>query len=147
MTGSHKISECFTSQYRTQKQLLQTCCFGYFGHAWLGTPKLMISICRKFLCLSAGKKSISCFSGDASKICKLILSNLGMSGYTRPKLQYQLVEDLDVYLHAKNKFHHSLLSLRYYILKNPVILLADSIWAHNWRPRVLWDMGLVLKYQ
>ena len=24
--------------------------------------------------------------------------------------------------------------LRYYILKNLAILLADSIWAHNWRP-------------
>ena len=30
--------------------------------------------------------------------------------------------------------------------KNFVILLADSIWAHNWRPRVLRDMRLVLKY-
>ena len=35
-------------------------------------------------------------------------------------------------------------SLRYYILKNPAILLADSIWNHNWRPRILPDMGLLL---
>ena len=38
-------------------------------------------------------------------------------------------------------------SLKYYILKNLAILLANSIWAHNWRPRILPDMGLVLKYQ
>ena len=35
-------------------------------------------------------------------------------------------------------------SLRYYILKNPAILLADSIWNHNWRPRILPGMGLLL---
>ena len=38
-------------------------------------------------------------------------------------------------------------SLRYHILKNLAILLADNIWGHSWRPRVLPDMGLVLKYQ
>ena len=35
-------------------------------------------------------------------------------------------------------------SLRYYILKIPAILLADSIWNHNWRPRILPGMGLLL---
>ena len=35
--------------------------------------------------------------------------------------------------------------MRYYILRNPVILLADSIWNHNCRPRALTDMGLVLR--
>ena len=38
-------------------------------------------------------------------------------------------------------------SLRYYILKNPAIWLADSIFVPNSRIRVLPDMGLVLKYQ
>ena len=32
----------------------------------------------------------------------------------------------------------------FYILKTPANLLADSIWAYSWRPRVLPDMGLVL---
>ena len=54
---------------------MQTLYFGYFGHAWLHTLKMI----------------------------------------------YQLVEDADVYLHAKNTLHHSLLFLRYYILKNPAI--------------------------
>ena len=38
-------------------------------------------------------------------------------------------------------------SLRSYILKNPLILLADSIWTHNWRSRILPGMWLLLKYQ
>ena len=38
-------------------KILQTCNFGYFGHAWPHTPKVISSTCRKLLCLSAGKKS------------------------------------------------------------------------------------------
>ena len=39
---------------------------GYFGHVRLYTPKVILSIYRKLLCLSAGKKSTSspCFSED-----------------------------------------------------------------------------------
>ena len=44
------------------------------------------------------------------QICKLILGTLGMPGYKPPNCWYRLVEDFDVYLHAKNKLHHSLLS-------------------------------------
>ena len=40
-------------------QILQTCYFGYFGNAWLNTLKVMLSTCRKLLCLSAGSKSTS----------------------------------------------------------------------------------------
>ena len=63
------------------------------------------------------------------------------------KMIVQLLEDFNFYLHAKRKVHHFTSSLRYYILKNLAILLADSIWAHNWRPSVLPDMELVLKYK
>ena len=35
-------------------------------------------------------------------------------------------------------------SLRYYILKNAAIWLADSILAHNWRARILPDVGLLV---
>ena len=77
----------------------------------LCTPKQILSIYRNFLCLSAGTKSISCFPGDTAKICKLILGNLGMPGYTQPKLQSQLAEDFYVDLHVKNKVQHSLLPL------------------------------------
>ena len=34
-----------------------------------------------------------------------------------------------------------------YILKNPEIWLAGSILAHNSRPKILPDMGLMVKYQ
>ena len=37
--------------------------------------------------------------------------------------------------------------LRYYILKNPAIWLADSILAHNSITRILPDIGLVVNYQ
>ena len=51
------------------------------------------------------------FSGDIPKIYKLlILSTLGMPGYTHPKWYYQLVENFNVYMHAKNKIHHSFFS-------------------------------------
>ena len=38
------------------KSILQTSCFGYFGHDWLRTPKVIISNCQKLLHLSEGKK-------------------------------------------------------------------------------------------
>ena len=51
-------------------------------------------------------------------------------------------------LSASQKYTSSFISfLRYYILKNPAILLADSILAHNSRTRILPDMRLVVKYQ
>ena len=40
-------------------KILQTCYFGYFGYAWLRTPKKIKSTWKKRLCLSAGKKSTS----------------------------------------------------------------------------------------
>ena len=40
-------------------KMLQTCYFGYFGHTWLHTIKVILSTCRKLVCLSAGKKSTS----------------------------------------------------------------------------------------
>ena len=30
--------------------------FGYFGHAWLQTPKMIASACRRFQCLFACQK-------------------------------------------------------------------------------------------
>ena len=75
--------------------------FGYFGHSWLYTTKMIVSTCRGLWCLSACQKQSLSFTS----------------------------------------------SLRYYILNNPAILLTDCILSCNWRPRVLLDIGLVLKYQ
>ena len=64
-----------------------------------------------FICRQKNNFIIHIFSGDIAQICKLlILGTLGMPGYTHPKSYYHLVEKFDVYLHAKNKLHHTLLS-------------------------------------
>ena len=60
---------------------MQTSYFGYFGHAWLHTPKMIVSTCTRLWCLSVCKKQTSSFTSF----------------------------------------------LRYYILKNPAIWLADNI--------------------
>ena len=36
--------------------------FGYFGHAWLYTAKMIVLTCRIFQCLSACQKQSSSFS-------------------------------------------------------------------------------------
>ena len=61
-------------------------------------PKVLKSTYRKLWCLSTVKKSTSSFTFSL-RYC-----------YTHPRWQCQLVEDFDVYLHAKNKLHHSFLS-------------------------------------
>ena len=78
---------------------MQAYYFGYLGHAWLYTTKMIVSTCRRLRCLSACQKYTSSFSSF----------------------------------------------LRYYILKNPTIWLADSILTHNSRTRILPDMRLVVK--
>ena len=61
------------------------------------------------MCLPAGKKSISCFPGGTAKICKLILGTFSMPAFTQQKWHHQLVENFNIYLHAKNKVRHVLL--------------------------------------
>ena len=41
---------------------MQTSYFGYFGHAWWHTPKLIVSTCTRIWCLSACKKQTSSFT-------------------------------------------------------------------------------------
>ena len=36
--------------------------FGYFGHTWLHTPRMIVSTCRRLWCLSASLKYISSFT-------------------------------------------------------------------------------------
>ena len=68
-------------------KILQTCYFGYFGHAWLLAPKVTLTTCRKILCLSAGKKSTSppMFFWRYCKVVQLLnLGTLSMPGYSHP---------------------------------------------------------------
>ena len=48
----------FSLSYFFIAKILWTC-FEYFGHVWLCTPKVILSIYRKSSCLSASKKPIS----------------------------------------------------------------------------------------
>ena len=80
---------------------MQTSYFGYFGHAWLRSPKMIVTTFRKLQCLSACQKQTSLFASF----------------------------------------------LRYYILKNPTIWLANSILAQNSRNKILLDIRIVIKYQ
>ena len=92
----YQLVENFRVYLQTKNQLhphffwrcckgMQTSFFIYFGDAWLRTPKMIISPCRKLPCLSASQKWTSSFTSF----------------------------------------------LRYYILKNPAIWLANSISDHK----------------
>ena len=82
-------------------------CFGYFGHAWLRKPKVILSTCRKLSCLFAGKKSTSP-ALFFWRYCKdMQTSYFGYFGHAW--LHNQLVEDFSVYLQVQNIFHYSLL--------------------------------------
>ena len=91
-------------------KVLQTCYFGYFGYDWPCPLKLTRSPFRKICYLSACKNQLhpSLVSWDIAKILKT------------QKQWYQLIENLDIYLHGlytlKNYDYK-----RYYTLKNPAI--------------------------
>ena len=67
----HQLEEIFDVYLKIKNQLhhsrfpwdiakiLQTCYLRYFGQAWLNTPKMIVSSCRKLLHLPAGKRTIS----------------------------------------------------------------------------------------
>ena len=69
--------------------MLQIWYSGYFGQAWLHTPKMILAPCRKlshFYLQAKEPLHFPCFSRDITKICKLpILGTLGMSGCARPR--------------------------------------------------------------
>ena len=129
-------------------KMLQTCYFGYYGHAWLHIPKVKIWISRKLSCLFEGKDQLhhSRFSGNIAKICKLLY--FGYFGHARqqiPKLILSTCRKL-WHLSASQKYTSSFATLlRYYILKNPAIWLTNSILADNLKTRVLSYMGLAVK--
>ena len=76
----------------------------------------------------------------------------GLGGSLRkggvPKLEETMTCGRLQCLSSCQKYTSSFTSfLRYYILKNPVIWLADSILAYNLRLGILPDMGLLVKHQ
>ena len=122
----------------------ETCYFGNFGNVWLSQSKSWISIS---ICM----QKINYITHFFLKILqrnstRIVLGNLDIPGYT-PKMIVLTCKRLQC-LFACQKYTSSLTSfLRYYILKNLAIWLADSILAHNSRGRILPNMGLLMKYQ
>ena len=57
-------------------KILQTCCFGNFGHVRTCPSKMIVSTCRKLWCLSEGKNSTSSltsFDRHCKRYCKLVI--------------------------------------------------------------------------
>ena len=132
--------------------VLQTYCklvvLGSFGMPSQTNPKWYYQLVEN-LCLSAGKEttsSLMLFWG----YWKDMQTYFGYFGYPwlhTPKIIVSTYRRLWC-LSPCQKYTSSFTSfLRYYILKNPVIWLVDSILAHNSRLRILPDMGLAVKYQ
>ena len=68
-------------------KILQTGCFGYFGHPWLYTPKVILSYYGKHLHLSADKRSTSCLSGDFAWIMETsYFGYFGHASLKKPKI-------------------------------------------------------------
>ena len=118
-------------------KILQTCYCGYFEHAWLCTPKVIRSTCRKLSCLSTSKKLTS----PPSFFLRYLLQR-----YVN-FLFWVLWVCLSTHFQNNSITSSFAFFLRYYILKNPAIWLANSILTHNLRTRILPDLGLVMKYQ
>ena len=80
-----------------------------FGHTWSHTFKRKVSIGKTFDVYLQKKKSTSSFTFSL-RYCKrywnlVTLGTLKMPGYAQPKWYYQFVENLCVYLLAKNQLH------------------------------------------
>ena len=107
-------------------------CFGYFGHAWLRKPKVILSTCRKLSCLFAGKKSTSP-ALFFWRYCKdMQTSYFGYFGHAwlhTPKMIVSTCTRLWCLSVCKKQTSSFILFLRYYILKNPAIWLAVPIWG------------------
>ena len=92
-------------------KILQTCCFGYFGHAWLWPIKTILSACWKLWCQCLCKKSclyLTSFLKYYKDIANLLFRVLWAS-HTHQKQYQQLVGNFNVYLQTKNQINSSIL--------------------------------------
>ena len=130
-------------------EILQTCYFRYFGHAWLRTTKLVLTSRRKLSCLSAAKKSTSSptFSLRYCYDKLVILGNSGMPGYTQPKWYYQLVENFMFICMSKINFIVYFFLGIFHFKESYNLIGQHSILAYKSRTRIFPDMGLMVKYQ
>ena len=125
---------------RNNAKILWACYFGYFGHALLHTPEVILLICRKLLCT----QNISFIPDIFLEIlqrCANFLFWILWACLATHTLKYHFVENFHVYLYAKKTLPFTSF-LRYYILKIPAIWLA-----HISRTKIFPDLGLVVKYK
>ena len=137
-------------------EILQRCCklvvLGTLGIPGYVHPNWYYQLVETFMFISAGEKNQihpPCFSGDIAKICKLFFFFwcFGHAWLHTPKMIVSTCRRLQC-LAACQKYTSLFTSfLRYYILKNSAIWLADNILVNTSRARILPGMGLVVKYQ
>ena len=112
---------------------MRTCYVEYFWHDWSCTLKLIIATCRKVWYLTASKNINFIplfFLGIMRRYCKLVIcGTLGMSGYGHQKWWYQLVENFDVYLHAKHQTYSSPFSWN---ISNVLQICYFEYFEHAW---------------
>ena len=112
-------------------RILQTCYFGYFGNDRLRKPKVILSICRKFWYSVVGKKLTS-FPTFFGGYCKdMPISYFGYFGHVwlrTPKMMVSTCRQLRCLSACLKWTSLFAFFLRYYILKNPEIWLANSFW-------------------
>ena len=113
--------------------ILQTCYFGYLGHARLWPVKTILPACRKLWYLSSCKKIIfipNLFLELLQTYYKLvILGTLSMRHHAYQKQSLGFFTDIN------------------YTLKNPKIWLTKNILGNNSRTRILPDMGFAIESQ
>ena len=111
--------------------------FGYFGYAWLCTPKVILSTCRKLLCWPAGKKETSLHVFCPSLPIDMhtyYFGNFGQAWLCTAKTIVSTCRKLWC-LSQSQKYTSSFPSFsRYYILKNPAIWEPEfcQIWDWWW---------------
>ena len=112
-------------------EILQTCYFGYFGHAWPSPSRRWYLLQGNFDAYLHAKKKISVTS---------FLQNFGYFKHAwppTPKEQFLLVGNFDVYLNFILEILH---------FKESSIWLAKSILIQNLRKILLSDKGFAVKY-
>ena len=124
-------------------QILQTCYFWYFGQACLRTLKVILSPCRKLLHFLQAKNQLHppCLSGDIVKYVNFLFWILWAYLATHTQNHNKTCIKLWCFSACQKWTLSFTSSLRYYILKNPAIWLANSVSTHNLRTRILPHIG------
>ena len=131
---------------------LESCCFGYFMHAWLWPSKTMVSALRKLWCLSSYKihtkkqtyPSTLLYEDIANLLLQLLETCLANHSKT---IVSTCRKFWCLFTCKKSTSSLTMFFLRYCIFKNSAIWLTESILAQNLINRFLSDKGSAVKYK